>query len=54
MQTIVLDYSDWKVYTLNHDNLQIEEVEDLLTTKHNFRLDEIEWMTVEKLSISEL
>lgn len=55
MQTIVLDYSDWKVFSFSHSEiLKNEAMEIILTEKYDFRLDEIERMTVESLEFVDL
>lgn len=55
METIILDYCNWKVYTFSHDkSFDTEKMELVLTEKYKFRLDEIEWMTVDKIKIESL
>lgn len=55
MNTIVLDYEQGGVYVVNHSaNLQIEEVETLLTETYHFSLEAIEWMTVKDIYIQYL
>ncbi len=51
METIVLDYSDGKVHIIRHEeNLQSNDMETWLCEKYDFRLNEIEWMSVNNLS----
>lgn len=54
MKTIILDFTDGKVKILNHEPMQIEEVEDLMFEKHDLSQDNIQWMTVEELEIEGL
>ncbi len=54
MKTIILDYAEGKVSIISHEEIQGEDIEVLLTEKYNFRLDEIEWMTVNELKIETL
>lgn len=52
METIVLDYNSGTIQVIRHSKtIQIEKMEALLTNKYNFRLNEIEWMTVKKVDI---
>jgi|GEM_PF-7067871 len=51
MQTIVLDYCEGKVKIIQHRDMQIEKLENLLFNKYCFRSDEIEWMTVKEIEI---
>lgn len=55
METIVLDYNSGTIQVIRHSKtMQIEKMEALLTNKYNFRLNEIEWMTVKKVDIKYL
>jgi len=52
MITIVLDYSDWKTFFINHT--EDDDVENLLFEKFDFSEGWIEWMTVDKLHFETL
>ncbi|MDD2891447.1 MAG: hypothetical protein PHQ95_00610 [Candidatus Gracilibacteria bacterium] len=54
MKTIILDFTDAKVKVLEHEPMQIEEMEELLYEKHGLKESSIEWMTVEELEIEDL
>lgn len=54
MKTIILDFMDAKVKILEHESMQIEEMEELLYEKYGLKESNIEWMTVEELEIEDL
>lgn len=55
MKTIILDYEKGCVFVASHPaNFQIENIENILTDKYNFSLNQIEWMTVEDINIQYL
>lgn len=52
MVTTILDYNDGRVYIIHHT--AEENVEELLTTKYNFLLTDIEYLTTETFQIESL
>lgn len=54
MKTVILDFMDAKVKVLEHEPMQIEEMEELLYGKYGLKESNIEWMTVEELKIEDL
>lgn len=52
MITIVLNFTDGKVYLINH--LPTDDIENILFEKYDFNESEIQWMTSEKLDIETL
>jgi len=54
MKTIILDFTDAKVKILEHEPMQMEEVEDLMFLKHDLSPNNIQWMTVEDLIFEDL
>lgn len=55
MQTIILNYYNWKIYIFSHNkNYDNEKIEKILTIKHDFSLNDIERMTVDKLEFENL
>ena len=53
MKIVVLDFSDWKVKVINNvsENIQIDEAEQLLYEKYNFKHSSIEFMIIPELEI---
>ncbi len=56
MKIVVLDFTDWKVKVVNNipENIQIDEAEQLLFEKYNFKYSSIEFMIVPELEIETL
>ncbi|EKE27243.1 MAG: hypothetical protein ACD_3C00235G0002 [uncultured bacterium (gcode 4)] len=55
MKTIILDYSDWKVKILDHEeDMQIEEMEELLFEEYDLSQNNTYFMTVNDLEIEYL
>jgi len=56
MKLIVLDFSDWKIKVVNNvpENIQVNEAEQLLFEKYNFKHSSIEFMIVPELEIETL
>jgi len=56
MKLIVLDFSDWKIKVVNNvsENIQVDEAEQLLFEKYNFKHSSIEFMIVPELEIETL
>ena len=56
MKLVVLDFSDWKVKIINDapENMQVDDAEQLLYEKYNFKHSSIEFMIVPELEIETL
>ncbi len=54
MFTIVLDYTDARVKILEHEYMQSEDIESLLSEEYDIASANIEYMTVSSLHIETL
>lgn len=52
MITTVLNFTDGKVYLINH--LPTDDIEQILFEKYDFKESEIQWMTSQKIDIQTL